>query len=52
MDTTTHKDQWQKYETTFRAPSGKVTVMFTTTARPKQCGTCGSLLDAVCLQKA
>lgn len=51
MDTRQHKDQWQKYETTFTAPSKRVTLLFTTIERPKQCGTCGSLLDGVCLQK-
>ncbi|KAI8472213.1 MAG: hypothetical protein J3K34DRAFT_519969 [Monoraphidium minutum] len=51
-DTRTHAKQWQKYEGTFKAPaSGKVQLAFTTTMRPKECGSCGSLLDAVCLQK-
>lgn len=33
-------------------PSGKLQLAFTTTKRPKECGSCGSLLDAVCLQRA
>lgn len=51
-DTTQQGEQWQRYEATFKAPaSGKVQLAFTTTKRPKECGSCGSLLDAVCLQK-
>ena len=30
----------------------QVTLAFINTKRPKECGSCGSLLDAVCLTKA
>jgi hypothetical protein len=29
----------------------QVTLAFINAKRPKECGSCGSLLDAVCLQK-
>eukprot|EP00879_Flechtneria_rotunda_P026955 GHRR01028806.1.p3 GENE.GHRR01028806.1~~GHRR01028806.1.p3 ORF type:complete len:103 (+),score=26.25 GHRR01028806.1:636-944(+) len=47
-----HSKQWVKYEVTFRAPENKVTIAFINAKRPKECGSCGSLLDAVCLRKA
>lgn len=46
-----HNKQWVKHETTFTAPSDMVTLAFINAKRPKECGSCGSLLDAVCLQK-
>lgn len=52
-DTRNHASQWQRYEAELTGPpSGKLQLAFTTTMRPKECGSCGSLLDAVCLQKA
>ncbi|GBF92214.1 hypothetical protein Rsub_05296 [Raphidocelis subcapitata] len=52
-DTRKHASQWQKYEASVTGPaSGKLQLAFTTTSRPKECGSCGSLLDAICLQKA
>jgi hypothetical protein len=50
-DTTKQPKQWQEYSATFQAPSNKIQLLFTTTKRPKECGSCGSMLDAVCLQK-
>eukprot|EP00877_Chromochloris_zofingiensis_P009377 jgi/Chrzof1/4693/Cz14g23030.t1 len=50
-DTKTQKGLWQKYSATFVAPSNKVTIAFTTTRNAPECTTCGSLMDAVCLQK-
>jgi len=44
-------EQWQQYDLQFTAPASKVSLLFTTTSRSKECGSCGSLLDAVCLQK-
>lgn len=46
-----HQKQWVKHETTFTAPSDAITIAFINAKRPKECGACGSLLDAVCLQK-
>jgi hypothetical protein len=46
-----YKTQWVKHEATFTAPADKVTLAFINAKRPKTCGSCGSLLDAVCLQK-
>lgn len=51
-DTRKQASQWQRYEAEVTGPaSGKLQLAFTTTMRPKECGSCGSLLDAVCLQK-
>lgn len=46
-----HKTQWVKHEATFTAPSDAITLAFINAKRSKECGSCGSLLDAVCLQK-
>ncbi|KAF8069562.1 RANBP1C [Scenedesmus sp. PABB004] len=51
-DYAAHQTQWVRHETTFTAPDDKVTLAFINTKRSKVCGSCGSLLDAVCLQKA
>jgi hypothetical protein len=52
-DTEKHGDkQWVRYSTTFAADTDKITLAFINTKRPKECGSCGSLLDAVCLTKA
>lgn len=50
-DTKTQKGGWQKYSATFVAPSNKVTIAFTPTRKAPECTTCGSLMDAVCVQK-
>lgn len=50
-DWSKQQKQWVKHETTFTAPSDTVTIAFINAKRPKECGACGSLLDAVCLQK-
>ncbi|KAF8060103.1 hypothetical protein HT031_005042 [Scenedesmus sp. PABB004] len=46
-----HGKQWWQYTATFTAPEEMMTLAFINTKRPKTCGACGSLLDAVCLQK-
>eukprot|EP00878_Enallax_costatus_P005008 GHUV01005267.1.p1 GENE.GHUV01005267.1~~GHUV01005267.1.p1 ORF type:complete len:246 (+),score=37.75 GHUV01005267.1:194-931(+) len=46
-----YKKQWVRYEAEFVAPANKVTLAFINAKRPKNCGSCGSLIDAVCLQK-
>lgn len=51
QDWAKHQQQWVKHEATFTAPSDTVTLAFINAKRPKECGACGSLLDAVCLQK-
>lgn len=51
MDTLKQTNAWQTYNVTFTAPSDKVLIAFATINRPKPCGSCGSFLDAVCLQK-
>jgi hypothetical protein len=50
-DTSKQASQWQRYEVEFAAPAARTTLAFVTTKRPPECGSCGSLLDAVCLQK-
>lgn len=51
QDWAKYNKQWVKHETTFTAPADVVTLAFINAKRPKECGACGSLLDAVCLQK-
>jgi hypothetical protein len=46
-----YKKQWVQYTATFMAPADEVTLAFINIKRPKDCGSCGSLLDAICLQK-
>jgi hypothetical protein len=46
-----YQKQWVKHEVVFAAPADAVTLAFINAKRPKECGSCGSLLDAVCLQK-
>ena len=50
-DTSKQATQWQRYEVEFAAPAARTTLAFVTTKRPPECGSCGSLLDAVTLQK-
>ncbi|WIA21550.1 hypothetical protein OEZ85_000746 [Tetradesmus obliquus] len=43
--------QWTKHQVEFTAPADRVTLAFINAKRPKVCGSCGSLLDGVCLQR-
>lgn len=43
--------QWVQHSVEFTAPSNQVTLAFINAKRSKICGSCGSLLDAVCLQR-
>ncbi|KAF6250062.1 hypothetical protein COO60DRAFT_1706247 [Scenedesmus sp. NREL 46B-D3] len=43
--------QWNRHQVEFTAPADRVTLAFLNAKRPKICGSCGSLLDGVCLQR-
>lgn len=51
MDTRKQQETWQQYSATFTASSPHITLALTTTMIDPRCDLCGSLVDALCLQK-